>query len=661
MPRPSHPCADVAPPQGTRRDAWAFAAWFAPAFALFWFVSTFFLLGDIGFWNDDYFMAERALLGEPGPVHILPAPTPFEAPSPATAFWRPLLTIGVTTLVSNSWDRPWIAHLIFALAHAGTALLLFALMRQLGRSRATAAWCCLLYLVWPSHYEASLWANGFLSGLSTGAVLASAMLYIAWARRAEHATRGTRLALLAGIAACGLVMVAANEQPAGALLGLPMLYLASRPDRFARQTSPSREFWHAALPILLLGVIVAGAIVLVLVAHAGAGGAGGFAPPELWPRRWVAMLDAGWRELLLRTQGVAAARLGIDTIRQYPARSIAAGACLLALIIALWRITARPRPRPPAHEPAPIGTSPLARRLAISAAGLLMFFGACVPLAVVDAHMRPRMTAILLAGALVALAGPTERIASSLLARRERLVRPALILASASVLTFGALSMVGTQRAFQLRWHHDRLLAQALRDRFHDLPPDSILMPLRGDDWPVHTGRNRFDAQFVGPFHWSFAFPSFSRIALREPRISASFVHPDTALAFAVTPTHLLRHGPMPWPNTLAEWPEPPDAILAITAAEWKPPRLPKTARWTPIDRCVPFVTRADGGIDPVTRLIFRQGATPIGPAMVGGTIVLEVDVPRTTALAASGRCQPLTWIIDIARTPRRTSRWKPR
>lgn len=647
-----HPRAVAAHVGAESRSVRAFRAWFAGAFVLVWFVSTCFLLGDIGFWNDDYFMAERALLGESGPLHILPAPTPFEPPNPATPFWRPLLTIGVTSLVANSWDHPWIVHLIIACAHAGTALLLYALLRTLGRTHAIAAACCLLYLAWPSHFEVALWANGFLSGVATGAAMACSMLYICWARLGVAASRTHKSCLLVALALAAMVLIASNEQPAGALLGLPLLYLAARPDTFARSASSGREAWHAAMPLAVLALIFVGGIVLVVVSQSGAGAASGFVPVELWPRRWLSMIDAGWRELLLRTQGLAAARLGVDTLLEHPARALATALGTLGVLALCWRWIVRENFVQRALFP--IGSSPALRRIALSAAGLFMFVGACLPLAMVDARMRPRMTAILLVAAMVCLAGPVERALAWLVNRFGPLARAVCLLCVASIIALGALSMVGMQRAFQLRWRHDQLIAQALRDRFHDLPADSILMPVRCDDWPVQTGRQRLDASFVGPFYWSFAFPSFTRVALNQPQLSASFVHPDVTLAFAVTPTHALRHGPMPWPNTLESWPPPAAVDDALTTTGWKPRQIPDTARWMPFDRCVPFVTRPDGGIDPITRLVFRKGATEVDGVMLGGEIILDVEISRTTALAHAGRFQPLTWIIDLPAPPKR-------
>ncbi len=652
MPVSFHPRAVAAHVGAENQSARVFRAWFAGAFVLVWFVSTFFLLGDIGFWNDDYFMAERGLLGESGPLHILPAPTPFEPPNPATPFWRPFLTIGVTSLVANSWDHPWIVHLVIACAHAGTALLLYALLRTLGRTRAIAAACCLLYLAWPSHFEVALWANGFLSGVATGAAVACAMLYLFWARLAITASRTHKACLLIAFALAAIVLVASNEQPAGALLGLPLLYLAARPDAFARSASSRREAWHAAAPLAVLAAIFAVGIALVVMSQSGAGAASGFVPVEFWPRRWLSMIDAGWRELLLRTQGLAAARSGIETALAHPARALAVAIGTLGVLALAWRWIAREHFVERAL--APLGASPALRHAAISAAGLFMFVGACLPLAMVDARMRPRMTAILLVASLVCLAGPVERALAWLVNRFGPLARAVCLLCFASIIALGALSMVGMQRAFQLRWRHDQLIAQALRDRFHDLPADSILMPVRCDDWPVQTGRQRLDASFVGPFYWSFAFPSFTRIALHQPQLAASFVHPDVTLAFAVTPTHALRHGPMPWPNTLEHWPPPADADDALASTGWKPKQIPAAARWMPFDRCVPFVTRPDGGIDPVTHLAFRTGAVEVDGVMQGGEIILEVETPRTATLAAAGRFQPLTWIIDLPAPPKR-------
>jgi hypothetical protein len=110
----------------------------------------------------------------------------------------------------------------------------------------------------------------------------------------------------------------------------------------------------------------------------------------------------------------------------------------------------------------------------------------------------------------------------------------------------------------------------------------------------------------------------------------------------------------MPWPNTLEHWPPPDGADDALASTGWKPKQIPAAARWMPFDRSVPFVTRPDGGIDPVTHLAFRTGAVEVDGVMQGGEIILEVETPRTATLAAAGRFQPLTWIIDLPAPPKR-------
>jgi hypothetical protein len=650
-----------------------FRAWFACAFALVWFASTFFLLGDIGFWNDDYFMAEPAALGERRLVHVLPAPTPFDPPSPATALWRPLLTVGVTTLVSYGWNAHWFVHLVIALAHAGTALLLFALLRELGRSRWHAAWWSLLYLAWPAHYEVALWANGFLTGVATGAALACALACAWWARLDHHASRSHRVSLLGLVAICAIVLVSSNEQPAGALLALPLLHLACRRGRFERGSGALRELTRLAAPLLVIGVVLAAGVGLLVATQSGLGAARGFVALEWWPRRWVAMMDAGWRGLLLRTVGTGASRLGIAALLEHPVRAglvclgtaaTIAGAWVLAARGAAAQAATQLSAQPSARDH--IGRSAALRNLAGLGAGVLMFVGACVPLAMVHAHMRPRMTAVLLAASAVCLSMLVERIARLVQSRRPAIARSpitrAIVITAASLpIAFGMVSMVGLQGAFQARWRHDLQLAAALRDKLAGIPPDSILMPLRCDDWPVRSGHPRLDAEFTGPFYWSFAYPSFARIALNDPRLSASFVHPDVTLAFAVTPTHVLRHGPMPWPNTLGHWPVPPGADAAIASTGWKPLQLPPTVRWTPFDRCVPFITRPDGGVDPITELAFRQGANLTTNPPEGGEIILRVTLPRTTALADAGRFAHLSWIIDLPEPPPPPPARKPR
>lgn len=648
----------------------AYPAWFV----LVWFASTLFLLGDIGFWNDDYFLAQHAILQSQSTgqtnqsntfFHFLPSPTPFDAPSATTGLWRPLLTIAVTTLLAHAWDHPWIVHALLAVSHALTALLLYAFLRTIRRSSFAASVWSLLYLCWPAHFEVALWANGFLTGVAAGCFLLCAMVYVRWARDAELASnlssyntaRPWWLIALMMLVAC--LLVAANEQPAGAFLSLPLLYVASRPGPLDRATPSPRASWILlmGLPIAVIALVLAFAVGIVVLTHSGAGATTGFVAPAWWSRRLVSVLDGAWRGVGLQTVGTGAFELGLATLRERASR---ASLILVAVIpIALFFLHSRAKSCTPSrvNHATILATSPPLRRAALACAGLAIMLGGIIPLVLVNAEIRPRMLAIVFIGLAVFVSGITDRIALALRPYSKASARFSLLcmLLAASAIFFGTVSMIGVQRAFQIRWRTDQRLAATLRSQFPAPGANAVLMPLRCDDWPIQSSHQSFNEYFVGPYFWSFAYAPFSRIAFADPSITSSFVHPLIPLVYIATPTHALRHGPMPYPNDQVFFPSPSDtdtgaeigADATIAAAGWLEDQLPPRTYWVAWDRVIPFVVRPEGGVDFVTQLAFRVDG-------LNGPIVLKVRIPRTADRADAGTFKHLTWVIDLPHPPRR-------
>src|SRR5262245_29281979 len=113
-----------------------------------WFLATFFLLGDLGKFTDDWYYVQR--VPETGRIESLVSARPLH-------FWRPLYRVIVPSLITVFWKADWVVHLISAVAHGAVAWLLWRLMRELRVPGPGAAIGALFFLVWPSHFEPVFW------------------------------------------------------------------------------------------------------------------------------------------------------------------------------------------------------------------------------------------------------------------------------------------------------------------------------------------------------------------------------------------------------------------------------------------------------------------------------------------------------------------------
>ncbi|MFO0856587.1 MAG: hypothetical protein U0640_04425 [Phycisphaerales bacterium] len=593
--------------------------------------------GDLGFWNDDFYLRE-AWLREGGGIVALPSPTPFDQPTSLPWLWRPALTVGVTTMVGSLWESPRIVHAVMALLHVATALLLGVFLRTSGRSKAVSFCAALLYIALPQHFEAAFWANGFLVGVGTGVLLAVAMLYMFWAR-------GNRSWWMIPLLCIGALCVACtHEQPAGAMIAFPFLYVVAK---------PPKERWHVSVRAMLLPLILMAMTVALYVflqagrqADGGVGGSGQFLPPSKWPRGFLNRLNEAIREVSIESTGFAAWRLGWTTVKEHVLIvaflfACAAGSAFIA--IRKWLLHPNSS-RNVFGDQNNLFINPVARRISLALAGLTIAIGSFVPLAMVELTVRPRMLAPVIAGLLIFFATVADRLLTGFSHRSHRKIAQFALISIVTPLTIvGTVCMIGVQRGYQLRWHATQSLFEAMRTKLPDPGPHAVLMPVRCDDWPVQSGVKRFDSYFSGPFYWSYAYASMGRIVYDRDDIDASFVHADVPLVFVASPTHGLRHGPFRDGFTDDV---PANADELLQTAGWRQRTLPQTVRWVAWDRVVPFVTRPDGGVDFITELAFRQGG-------LDGEIIFSVFPPRTLRAAQAGNFDELRWILDFPKPPK--------
>lgn len=324
-------------------------------FALWW-LCCWFLHGDLGWWNDDYFMSQRDPKTGEVVRWFLPSATPFETPRAGTIAWRPMLTLGVTNIVTLLWEMPRLAHLLMALTHLASAVAIWRLLLRLGRSPGVALGGGALYLCWPAGFEGWMWANGWCSGLGTLAYVLLCRAWIAWTRGHTPGERGawalTRVALAA------VFVTICHEQSAAAVAALPALSLAMR---------PKGEAWRTTIRTILLGMTIVGIVVATYVAlllltrpdTGSLGAAGTLAPIHRWPEHLgtafasCMVVIAGWYQglhLLFtgNTQG-GAFGAGLSALAAHPLRTTLVTLAILATTCFWLFPPPRSLARPPVH------------------------------------------------------------------------------------------------------------------------------------------------------------------------------------------------------------------------------------------------------------------------------------------------------------------------
>jgi hypothetical protein len=326
-----------------------------------WFLATFFLLGDLGKYNDDWFY----LLRDPttGDIQSLYLDRELQ-------FWRPLYRLAVPSLMTLLWHAVWLNHLISAAAHGALALLLWRLLLTLRVPRAGAAIASLFFLVWPSYFEAVLW----LCSLPT--ILSLILVVLAWLLQ----VRATRVKLGAWTLPVIFLLFFAsacfNEQAASALAALPFLSLAAAPaDRPRRSV-----FLRSLVPT----AFAAASLLLYVAIHHSLGlrppatdRASLFSSAAKMPAQLVGTLN--WAKVQFTSIDFLerAFSAGLATLAAHPFRAAAIGAAL-AMSLLPWACSVGAAPASPASDlrrraglpsPGPPPSSPPCRRSSSSATG----------------------------------------------------------------------------------------------------------------------------------------------------------------------------------------------------------------------------------------------------------------------------------------------------
>jgi len=585
-------------------SAWALAA-------LAWFAATFFLLGDRGWWNDDWFFTNRDMVTGGYGSLIKGQLQPFHPPEGWPLASRPLCFIVQPTLITLLWDHPWAMHLIGALTHAANCLLLYALARELGAGRRAAWLAGTLLAVDPVHFEAVFWASTYICPISFTLLLVCLVTYARWLRGRAGAG-----AMVFGTL-CGCAVPYLYE------LGAPVLFLMPVLSYGLRHAVPARPRITRLVPFFVVAaacLFYAANLILNPSPHGGLGSAGGLVKPARAIGVFLKQAGIVFESYTqLRYLGLGAIRTGLATLAaHWPLTLALAAAASLALVgVSRWWGRQEPDVAPGGAFTPPPWILPVF--------GALAAFSTLGPGSLVGSGLRPRM----LYGVGVMLSLVIAWGAGLLM--RSRRARTPLAAAALVLGLVWTTAMVGAQRAYQARERCDRTLEAMLRERIPEPGADAVFVALGVGDWPLKTGTDDFDTFLVGHFFWDWSHPFWIRHVYKRHDVDAIPVAPGTPLP---KPGILQADERGMIPATLVRW------DLRIDTPEGRRPiRLGHEKATIAWERVIPIYTMPDDVL-PVSKLtIERPGGEP-----------LVVTFPRVLRSIEAGACDPFEQTIRLDR-----------
>lgn len=438
-----------------------------------WWVGSFFLLGDLGKWIDDYAAHVRdPVTGTFSWIDMLRPQWWF--------FWRPIHVQLVFALQTLLWNHDWANHLFSALMHALACLSLWHFLKECGVRPLIAACAAIIMLASPQAFEAIFWPATVSTSIACAAYFFAGRIVI---RFAQH--RHKRGAIIA-LGALGLIIPSLYEQPAAALAVLPILYAAAAWPRLREV-----RLWHEARRGILfltpcaLGVIVYLLAFMITVRRDEMARESQFVGADLLAPRTTYMLRTlgellnplyGFNELISR---------GLRTLENSALGLIGLGAALLALAfiwIGAWHIRSRSNPAPaPATRTANV---PPSNRVLLVLFALFALVLALLPIiAIRGAGLSPRLMYFPLACVILACAATCDGLFTQIARKWGRFASiplgVTLQLAVIAYAAFGITALVGAQAFSRARFEKDRAQLSALRELIPDPAPGTLFVPLR--------------------------------------------------------------------------------------------------------------------------------------------------------------------------------------
>ncbi len=489
-----------------------------------WAFATLFFGGDIGKWNDDYFFSTRDPVTNQMTGWAVTTREPYLPPEKRLQALRPLLHSVVPSITSLCWDEFWMAHVIGAIGHGLMALLLYRVMRGLGRSVHAAAGAAALFMVWAVHHEAWVWIAAFGSLFSAILFQCMTLCMIRFARKGGHASgaRGWPWALL--MILCGAAILCFQEQASGAFPALALAYWAVCPD----DESLLRRVVRPAVPLAVSGSLVG--VYLYLVKHFAQPGLGNDAesyekPANLFNR--MADVVSGFRDnFMLRHFANGAATRGWRVLLDDKA---VMAAWLVALAVA-WFISARVWVRTPSHGPgAPARAG--ARSPFVAMFGVCAFLGACLTIAVIKGYPTlSRVTYLPLASALIAastlfdgvgrlfhpLSFMPEGVESRAATELGTWYRRVCAVALAPILVAGGVMTIGAQSRMREVTRDDDRNGRQLVEQVPNPEPNTVFLPVNIRPRPFRTGQPQFDEEVRSVWERLWSMPYFVKFQYRR-------------------------------------------------------------------------------------------------------------------------------------------------
>lgn len=581
-----------------------------------WFAGSYFLLGKLGKWSDDYSMTcfspvtgEWTIAGT--------------SRSMAQGLWRPINQQTAGFLQTTLWHQDRLIHTITAVMHALTAWMLFRFLRRAGVSKHAAAAGGVLFLGAPMGYEVIFWAATIGTTISLLLALAIAMMVMrlgnGHGRWAVFVPVGLVVAFLI---ACGY------EQSATACAAMPLLYLGA--------TDPARGWARRLLgtcgvaAVLGLGCVIYVIGVLTTVSTGMRGSSQTFVDSETIGRQARGVYSGFRRRMYLERFAAGAWEEGLWRLAQMPVRTGIA-ATLLALggfgWVRWWAMggtgeaggstIAANEARP---ERSGVG------RWWLLAFAVAAFFLAFLPIiAIRNQGVESRLiywpAACVAIMITVLLDWVLERLRAPAVPRIAARVSRGMLGASvAGAAIMGCVLLIGVQSVWMKRSKMDRDGIAQLKTLMPDPKKGTVFVSVGQRDKPVRTGSFYFDGFATGVWHLAWTPIPALRIGYKREDV---FGISCAAWTNGMDVENVHERGLLTWPRRWV-WGKSPDAE-GRHVLEWErivPIRLDPEGR---VEMASAIVLELPDGRD-VTRPVERVAALG-GSAGEGITVRMGCDV----------------------------------
>lgn len=524
--------------------------------ALVWLVGSFYFLGRLGKWIDDY----GAHLRDPATGAIrwgeMLVPQWW-------FFWRPIHIQLIYWLQTLFYNHDWVNHLFSALMHALACFGLWKFLRECGIGRCCAACAAVVMLGSVQGFEAVFWPATVSTSIATAAFFWAAVLVVRHAGGRE----GTRAVVALGV--LGFVIPCLYEQQAAALAATPVLYLAA-----ARPGARRGTWWNdvgrmvVALAPCGVAVLVYVALFVVTVRADRMARESQFGrPEEVWPHALFLLKAMGLNVLpFLELGGLWDA--GVRTLRGswigLFGWGALAGATMGAWVWAWW--SERRDDRAADH-----GGAMERRRVhpgALVVFGVLCALLSLVPIAAITgAGISPRLAYFPLACALMALAGGLD-LAVGRIGRIAAIGRTGVALGAGVLAVVGSVYMVGAQWHMRHRYEADGRMMRSLRRAIPNPAPGTLLVPMRWEPDPEGPTTARPGGSFQPIWMSPWAINTEVKRVYGSDEVHAAAVYSraePTAIVRLGDPSiiawsHYMRYLPTPRKDTVC--PEFPLALI---------------------------------------------------------------------------------------------------